>query len=482
MTTNFITGSLNPETNTSRISIGDGKSSYCDDKLIQQPHQINDRIDTCWTPSTISSVNDEITMVPSSSPYMSSLSVQDLVIQRQRQLLLKEEKIRLTPNQKQLFLLSRTGNNSRETHIDASSLTLTNNNCKAEDNAIPLCNCNDSLDHSISPTSVITLKQITEPIETKTQVAFGRQNRDSLSAAPTGEQCQHHQHRPRQQDHQHQQNQQQQPEVDFAYLYPREDQRSRVRFSSSLSVYDNFEDYDYSDEDHKNSLEIIEEKTARVNKESNDSAFFLLRRARRCWYSKEDLKVIKNERKEVVRALKKANFDINSIDTSVHELRGLEAYMSLEIIWTTQRKRREALESVLNEQRRQRQLLGGKRNAERLQFISLRASEWFRTRAFDIAKKDARKAHDLYLNHSEVMRMMGFYKDSGESITGKMESTHQQQGIAEQNVSMIHESLHESLGLVDVNDYGGRDSDSCGNGSALNFWASSSWTKGLMDE
>lgn len=80
------------------------------------------------------------------------------------------------------------------------------------------------------------------------------------------------------------------------------------------------------------------------------------------------------------------------------------------IVGITQRKRREAWESVLNEQRRQQQSLGGKRNVESLQLVSSRASEWFRTRAFEIAEKDAREARHVCLNHPEVMIMMEFFK------------------------------------------------------------------------
>jgi len=147
---------------------------------------------------------------------------------------------------------------------------------------------------------------------------------------------------------------------------------------------------------------------------------------------------------------------------------------------TTKRKRKEALEIVLNEQHRQRQSPGDKRNVEGLQLVSLKASEWFRTRALEIAKKDAIEARDLYLDHPEVMNMMAFLKDSGENTTGTTESANQQQGNVELNASMIYESLHESFGLMDIDDF--RAGDEGGHDSTLNFWANSSWTKDMMDE
>lgn len=42
--------------------------------------------------------------------------------------------------------------------------------------------------------------------------------------------------------------------------------------------------------------------------------------------------------------------------------------------------------------------------------------------------------------------------------------------------------MHESVGVMDINDCGG-GSDGIGNvGSALSYWADSSWTKKLMGE
>jgi len=61
---------------------------------------------------------------------------------------------------------------------------------------------------------------------------------------------------------------------------------------------------------------------------------------------------------------------------------------------------------VLNEQRRQRQSSNGKHNAENLQLVSLKATEWFRIRAFKIAKMDARAAREAYLSHPEVLRVI----------------------------------------------------------------------------
>ena len=148
-----------------------------------------------------------------------------------------------------------------------------------------------------------------------------------------------------------------------------------------------------------------------------------------------------------------------------------------DIMGTTQRKRKEALQTVLNEQHRQRQSVGGKRNVELLQVASLKATEWFRTRAFVIAEKDAKEAQELYLNHPEVLRVVNFLRSKGKN---KTDSFHQQRDIAEQDGSTLYESFNESVGLMDIDD--DDTGDGSGNDSSLLFWANSSWTKDLMNE
>ena len=158
------------------------------------------------------------------------------------------------------------------------------------------------------------------------------------------------------------------------------------------------------------------------------------------------------------------------------------------IVGITQRKRREAWESVLTEQTRQQQSLGGKRDVESLLFVSSRASEWFRIRAFEIAEKDAKIARHLCLNHQEVMRMMESLKARSQenTTTGTTNGIlRRQQGIVEETFSMVYEVFHESFSLMEL-DYDSDDDDvagdGSGNGSTLSFWANSSWTKDLIKD
>jgi len=279
----------------------------------------------------------------SSMPRSSSLSVQDLVIQRQRQLLLKQEKLKLTSDQQRLFLITE-GNGVAFNSIAIDSIK--NNKSKG----IPQRNYH-SRDQSFSssPTSVIKRKTPTKKMTSKMEVAHDSLSHDCGSAWPITvighqEHQQHQQHQQQQQQqqyqHQHQQ-QEQQRAVDFSCLYPRDDQRSRVRFSHTLSVYahceDDDDDDDDGDDDHDNCGEVIRRGGKSTNSDGNgnvndnneiidDRALFLVCRARRCWYSKEELRMMKDERKSIIRMLKKANFDARFIDMSMYDLRGLEPY------------------------------------------------------------------------------------------------------------------------------------------------------------
>ena len=261
-----------------------------------------DRIDSRWSPMVASNMENEALMIPPST----SSSIPAL----QEQLaMLRKERARLSASCQQA----------------------------TQDFVPPISHGN-----SFSPTSVMDIKRLKDPADTKMQeqVAFGRQSCNyAESWLPTkGEHNYYNQYQPfgnqhgpnhvqkqyqlqQQHLHNHQQYNQQQ------CLHPRDDRRSRVRFSQSLSVYDNFEDFDYSDVSNP---EITNRKTS--NQEENDPKLsFLLHRAKHCWYSRDELKRIKSERKVIVRVLRMVNFDVRSIDPSVHELRGLEPYLSVSL-------------------------------------------------------------------------------------------------------------------------------------------------------
>ena len=85
------------------------------------------------------------------------------------------------------------------------------------------------------------------------------------------------------------------------FLHPADNMKSKVRFTPMLSIYSNTADL----------TEILQ----------------------CCWYSKHELRNFKVERKNMIRLLKRVNFDASKIDTSIHgSLRGLEAYSSVRYV------------------------------------------------------------------------------------------------------------------------------------------------------
>lgn len=399
----------------------------------------------------------------------SALSVQDLVIQRQRQLLLKEEKIKLTIEQQRLFLSQGSGENNHNNNSNGITFHSFSEHCTGYEYNFDHPALDDY--ESFSPVSVITKKELAKPmVNSQPKTPFSSQQHQGSWA--TGQE--HQQQHQIQQQHQQQQKQ----EIDFACLYPRDDKRSRVRFTPALSLYDRFEDDDDDDDNYyaddfdpnnSSNLGIIDERSANIC----DRTLFLLRRRRRCWYSKEDLRIIKDERKSIVRMLiKRANFNTNDntndarsmLDTTEYELRGLENYLSSAIKEITVRKRRDALEAVLNEQCRQRKLTAGRQlqDVERLRLASQTTTEWFQHRALETAQQDARDARDFCCSTPEVIVPC----DDDEK----------------QGVAMLHESLHESFALMDIDECGGVVEGGGNDSSTLRFWANSSWTKALMEE
>eukprot|EP00934_Nitzschia_sp_Nitz4_P000199 Nitzschia sp. Nitz4//scaffold99_size76975//38033//39193//NITZ4_005576-RA/size76975-snap-gene-0.3-mRNA-1//1//CDS//3329560850//199//frame0 len=108
------------------------------------------------------------------------------------------------------------------------------------------------------------------------------------------------------------------------------------------------------------------------------------------WYSRDELSVFKGARKTLIRELKKVNFDIDKIDRSVFQLRGMENYLSIGYNKHVQNKRKEVLETVLAEQRMQQGR--GENDVEALREACCKASEWARGRGEELGRWDAEAA------------------------------------------------------------------------------------------
>jgi hypothetical protein len=115
----------------------------------------------------------------------------------------------------------------------------------------------------------------------------------------------------------------------------------------------------------------------------------------RMWYSKDELAAFKNDRKVVVKALKRANFDVATVERSGKFcLRGYEAYFSLEVNKAMKDARTLVTSLVLTEQERQRRL--GIRDDEALRFACSSVSQWACDNALKLGDDDEVDVYGMY--------------------------------------------------------------------------------------
>ena len=120
------------------------------------------------------------------------------------------------------------------------------------------------------------------------------------------------------------------------------------------------------------------------------------------WYNRTELNRFKNERKEVVKALKKANFNLSAVEsTGRYCLRGYEPYFSMEVNKAMKYARTMALSLVLQEQERQR-ADGTYFDPDLMREAVAPASEWARENALQLGRNDEVEAFDEYA---------GFFQD-----------------------------------------------------------------------
>ena len=126
-----------------------------------------------------------------------------------------------------------------------------------------------------------------------------------------------------------------------------------------------------------------------------------------CWYNRTELGAFKHERKEVVKALKRSNFDLGAVEqTGLYCLRGYEPYFSLEVNKAMKYQRTLVLSMVLQEQERQRAqsssdgVVGGYwyDDVAMEQTVSP-ASEWARENALQLGRNDELEAFEEYAEY-----------------------------------------------------------------------------------
>ncbi|CAJ1965353.1 unnamed protein product [Cylindrotheca closterium] len=108
-----------------------------------------------------------------------------------------------------------------------------------------------------------------------------------------------------------------------------------------------------------------------------------------CWYTRADMVRFKSTRKQLYKTLNSGIWDLNQIQQSMNDdYRGLEPFFSASCNRMIQRKRTQAINSVLHEQ--QRQLLEeGSIDAECIRQASCSQTQWARDRGERFGKDDA---------------------------------------------------------------------------------------------
>ena len=122
------------------------------------------------------------------------------------------------------------------------------------------------------------------------------------------------------------------------------------------------------------------------------------------WYTKEDLNIFKKERKEIVRLLKRLNFNLDAIDHEQFCLRGFEAYFSVEINRATKYARELIATTVFAEQNRQR--AAGISDIGAIRRESMRASRWTLRNALELGSRDAAEVRMMKLQDRQRAHMM----------------------------------------------------------------------------
>lgn len=116
------------------------------------------------------------------------------------------------------------------------------------------------------------------------------------------------------------------------------------------------------------------------------------------WYDADELAVFKNERREVVRMLKRVSFNLDAVDPSIC-LRGYEAYFSIEVNRATKQARETLFTAVFCEQNRQRAL--GFRDSELIRRVSQHSTVWSLQNALALGSRDATESYMLNVKDLE---------------------------------------------------------------------------------
>lgn len=113
--------------------------------------------------------------------------------------------------------------------------------------------------------------------------------------------------------------------------------------------------------------------------------------------------MFKADRKNLIKELKRVNFDLDQIDRNKYHLRGLEPYLSIKYNKYMQKKRSAVLQTVMTEQTFQ--IKDGLWDPESLRVACCEASAWARERATDLGCRDAKAVgYDVFASSTDDAR------------------------------------------------------------------------------
>lgn len=114
------------------------------------------------------------------------------------------------------------------------------------------------------------------------------------------------------------------------------------------------------------------------------------------WYNRDELNDFKAERKEIVRVLKRAHFDLARVEaTGKYCLRGFEPYFSMQVNKAMKYARSLVTNLVLSEQERQRNH-GIYYDPEAMRRACWHGSEWARENALHLGQNDEEEVYGEY--------------------------------------------------------------------------------------
>jgi hypothetical protein len=111
------------------------------------------------------------------------------------------------------------------------------------------------------------------------------------------------------------------------------------------------------------------------------------------WYSRDELALFKSERKDMVKVLKKNNFNLELVGYHFC-LRGLEPYFSVDVNKETKQARDCVMQNVFDEQDKQRG--SGRYEPESLRSVVVNSTKWAMHNALQLGSRDAVEALAIY--------------------------------------------------------------------------------------